>query len=215
MRTSLPSETSSTIGSVSCNDLPLSGVRVIEFTHMVMTRDGGKVTLIVHDRIVGGLALDLSGRAGANGVAGSPGAKGGTGAKGDNAASGMVDCQRGAGRGGTGGAGTRGGTGNDGTDGGAGGTLVLIGAVPSALSRSIAFTSNGGAAGKGGAGGAGGPGGDGGSGGDPRGWCQVVGQPAPRASPGRPANRARMASRGSAVKSFSEFWTPGRHCHDA
>lgn len=34
--TSAPAYTSTTVGGASCDDLPLSGVRVIEFTHMVM-----------------------------------------------------------------------------------------------------------------------------------------------------------------------------------
>ncbi len=60
---------------------------------------GGSVTLIVHDRIVGSLVVDLIGQAGADGRVGAPGHNGAQGAQGENAASGLFDCRHGPGRG--------------------------------------------------------------------------------------------------------------------
>ncbi|MCA3212138.1 MAG: hypothetical protein ING50_08155 [Burkholderiales bacterium] len=164
--------------------------------------NGGNVTLIVQDRIVGKLAVDLSGRAGADGKAGATGGKGGTGAAGDNAASGLVSCLRGAGPGQTGGKGLKGGNGGNGGDGGHGGTLIVAGTDPSSLLRSVEFMAKGGAPGKGGSQGSGGPGGDGGSGGGPRGLCEGGGQPGAsgaQGDPGEPGNDGKSGSDGAIV----------------
>jgi hypothetical protein len=158
-------------------------------------KSGGRVTLIVHDRIVGRLAVDLSGGPGAQGQAGRPGARGRDGSAGENAASSLFDCSHGAGRGGDGLAGERGGDGGPGLPGGSGGVLSLQGDNKEALSRAIAFSANGGAGGGGGIGGAGGLGGSGGPGGSPRGLCSGGGASGANGPPGAngiagPAGRA-------------------------
>jgi hypothetical protein len=58
-------------------------------------KSGSNLTLIVHDRIVGKLSVDLSGQAGADGKDGGPGRAGAAGRQGDNAASGAFDCSHG------------------------------------------------------------------------------------------------------------------------
>lgn len=166
------------------------------------SRNGGTVTLIVQDRIVGKISIDLSGRPGPEGTAGAVGGKGGTGAKGDNASSGLADCQRGAGRGQTGGQGVKGGRAGDGGDGGSGGVLVVAGTDPSSLLRSIDFVAHGGALGQAGSRGAGGPGGDGGAGGDPRGWCQgggPTGASGPQGELGDPGTDGKPGADGKLV----------------
>jgi hypothetical protein len=140
----------------------------------------GDVTLIVQDRIVGALAVDLSGQAGADGVAGNPGAQGAPGTPGEDAASHLADCAHGAGAGGRGNAGARGSPGNHGQPGGDGGILRLASAHPEVLARVVRATVSAGSGGAGGAGGPGGPGGVGGPGGSPRPpWCQGGGAQGP------------------------------------
>lgn len=151
----------------------------------------GQVTLIVHDRIVGRLVVDLSGQAGADGRNGGPGRRGAQGAQGENAASGLFDCKHGPGRGDPGGRGGNGENGQDGSHGGSGGTLTLAGPHPETLTRAVTALLAGGKGGAGGAGGPGGPGGPGGRGGSSNGLCQgpgpegAVGQDGDPGQPGR------------------------------
>ena len=163
---------------------------------------GGKVTLIVHDRIVGKLTIDLSGRPGGDGGKGSNGGPGGRGAQGDNAASGLFDCKHGPGRGGDGGPGQGGEDGGAGLDGGAGGVLVLAGPDPDALQRSVAYASHGGPAGRGGSGGKGGDGGPPGPGGSASGLCSGTGPSGaagPRGADGKPGTDGKPGPNGSVV----------------
>jgi hypothetical protein len=158
---------------------------------------GGSVTLIVHDRIVGLLTVDLSGQAGADGKDGGPGRPGPNGAQGNNAASSAFDCSHGPGGGQNGGAGGPGEDGRRGESGGNGGTLTLAGHDPDQLRKSIAFGAQGGKGGAGGKGGPGGPGGAGGAGGSSNGWCHGTGPHGADGLPGSPGNPGSQGQTGA------------------
>lgn len=169
---------------------------------------GGRVTLIVHDRIVGRLTVDLSGSPGGIGADGRKGPDGAPGAPGSNSASSLFDCKRGPGRGLDGQPGQAGEDGQSGFPGGAGGTLVLAGPAPSILEAAVSRVLSGGAGGQGGRGGLGGSGGAGGAGGRSSGLCSGVGpsgSAGPRGADGKPGPAGPSGSEGAvALRTLNE-----------
>lgn len=165
-------------------------------------QSGGQVALIVHDRIRGQLAVDLSGTVGAMGAQGRDGVPGAGGGPGENSAQGLFDCKHG---GGTGGAGQPGGKGEDGapgSSGGDGGTLLLQAPDADQAARSIAFSAKGGEGGPGGRPGRGGDGGPGGPGGHGGGYCGggQAGPPGARGPDGRGGIQGKPGNEGRVVK---------------
>ena len=159
-------------------------------------QSAGSVTLIVHDRIIGRLVVDLTGQAGGDGRNGAAGSRGGQGAQGENAASGLFDCKHGPGRGDPGGRGGDGENGQDGAPGGDGGTLTLVGPHPEQLTRGVTAVLSGGPGGVGGTGGPGGAGGPGGRGGSSNGICQGTGPDGAVGADGNPGQPGRRGSTG-------------------
>jgi hypothetical protein len=164
-------------------------------------RSAGRVTLIVHGTISGGLSVDLRGGRGGDGASGVDGGKGPKGQRGANAASGLFDCQRGAGSGGRGGQGQAGSDGKPGFAGGKGGLLIVRAADVEAAKRVIGTPLvAGGKGGNGGVPGRGGEGGDGGDGGSPVGLCSGGGPTGPqgeRGSSGQPGRPGQEGDPGS------------------
>jgi hypothetical protein len=134
-------------------------------------RDVGHVYLVIYDRIVGKLQVNLPGGRGAMGVRGADGIVGRDGAEGDGAADHLFDCAHGGGRGGDGQSGTNGERGWPGFAGGDGGLLTVLGSRPESLQESIEFIPAAGQGGPGGQGGLPGAGGRAGSGGSGSHWC--------------------------------------------
>lgn len=166
-------------------------------------RSAGRVTLIVHGTISGGLSVDLRGELGASGTSGVSGGKGSKGQRGANASSGVFDCQRGAGPGGKGGQGQPGLDGNPGFAGGKGGLLIVRAADIAAAKRVIGTPLlGGGRGGNGGTGGRGGEGGDGGDGGSPIGLCSgggANGAQGERGPNGQPGGSGRVGDPGAFI----------------
>lgn len=161
--------------------------------------NGGRVSLIVYGTMSGGLTVDLQGQNGAQGRTGEEGIKGQKGAAGANAASGLVDCQRGAERGGKGGTGEPGSNGGDGYSGGNGGVLIVRTGDIERAKRVIGDAMvDGGSGGPGGPGGKGGPGGDGGDGGSPVGLCSGKGPNGPAGEQGPSGVAGKDGPKGAA-----------------
>jgi hypothetical protein len=189
--------------TIETNKIRSSGgvIRAYQSDHSKATAgpglSGGKITLIIHDRIVGLLTVDLSGQAGADGKDGGPGRPGPNGAQGGNAASGAFDCKHGPDGGQNGGAGGAGENGKPGEPGGKGGTLTLAGPDPERLRKAITFHPGSGEGGAGGKGGPGGSGGAGGAGGSSNGWCNGTGPRGADGLPGAPGNLGNQGSAGA------------------
>jgi hypothetical protein len=157
---------------------------------------GGRVTLVVYDKIVGRLNIDLAGSSGGAGNPGKVGAAGANGGPGENSSQGLFGCNHGGGSGGTGLPGGHGGDGEAGAPGGDGGTLAIQAKDPDVILRSISFTAKAGAGGPGGPGGQGGSGGRGGPGGHGGGYCGG-GQGGPDGPPGEPGHQGPAGSSGT------------------
>lgn len=170
---------------------------------------GGNLKLIVYDRILGKLAVDLRGGPGGVGVPGQAGVRGANGAPGENSAQSLFECRHGGGPGGPGQPGGKGGDGGPGYPGGDGGILTVAVPEPIAANRAITFAANGGIGGKGGEPGLGGPGGDGGPGGHGGGYCGggqggppgPVGQSGRRGPDGDPGREGKRNIRDLATES--------------
>jgi hypothetical protein len=160
---------------------------------------GGNLKLIIYDRILGQLSIDLRGGPGGRGAPGQPGINGANGGPGENSAQSLFDCRHGGGPGGPGLSGGKGGDGGPGYPGGSGGVLTIVAPDPAQASRAIAFSEEGGSGGKGGDPGRGGLGGHGGPGGHGGGYCGG-GQAGPNGPDGPPGQQGPDGGRGTEGK---------------